>query len=123
MKTYYKLYLFYENELVGNYPTTIDNWETLYETYSKQVILNGYKANINYKLQIKVLKDFMEVIAKQKRNCEKIKASDYIMFLSCFFALLKYNEIDSSDYIFLKIKSTKATHNLNRKFNKKKVVA
>lgn len=95
------LILFYNNLLVGSYP--LSNLKT-YERYKFQgeyLILKSLKTNIPLKLQIKTYKHFCDEIYKRKQNKLGIFRADYEMFLSCLFALIKLNQLDEEDAIFM----------------------
>lgn len=93
--------LFYNNLLVGSYP--LSNLKT-YERYKFQgeyLILKSLKTNVPLKLQIKTYRHFCDEIYKRKQNKLGIFRADYEMFLSCVFALIKLNQLDEEDAIFM----------------------
>ena len=95
------LMLFYNNLLVGSYP--LSNLKT-YERYKFQgeyLILKSLKTNVPLKLQIKTYRHFCDEIYKRKQNKLGIFRADYEMFLSCVFALIKLNQLDEEDAIFM----------------------
>jgi len=104
MKYKYKFYAYYNNIRVGKYPVDKDNLDEMYDIMSKQLIMDGLQRGMNIKSQIKFYKSYCSKISKMVDDCYKVKASDFLMFLSCYTALIKFNEIPSTDYLFIKRK-------------------
>tara|TARA_R100000654_G_scaffold45515_1_gene71646 strand:- start:50 stop:382 length:333 start_codon:yes stop_codon:yes gene_type:complete len=95
------LILFYNDLLIGSYP--LSNLKT-YERYKFQgeyLILKSLKQNIPLKLQIKTYRSFCHEIYKRKQNKQGIHRSDYEMFLSSLFALIKMKQIDEDESIYI----------------------
>ena len=109
----YKLYLWHKNERMCKFNVEGDDPEKVYDCYSKKLIINGFKNNIDVKKQVLIMKKLMYELYQQKINCQKIRASDLLMYLSCFFAVRKLDEMDTDNFIFLKVK------NKNNKNSKK----
>ena len=108
MKVYKNnLVLFYKNLLIGSYP--LSNLKT-YERYKYQgeyLILESLKKNIPIKLQIQTYLLFCNQILRRKHDKLGIWRSDYEMFLSCIFALIKLKIIDEDDSILIVAKKKK----------------
>ncbi len=100
----YKLHLYYKNELIGKYNTRTDDWNDMYNEMTYAIIKQGFQSGHTIPQQIKKFKIYCEAIYKQKINCEKIRHSDFYMFLTCYFALVKYNIISTDNFIFIKKK-------------------
>jgi len=100
----YNFYCYYKDLRIGKYKCQGDNIEELYSRMSKPIIMDGFKNGKDWKLQVKVFQLYCDGIAKQVDRCEKVRASDFLMFLSCYIALVKYNKIPDTDYLFMKIK-------------------
>jgi len=100
----YKLYLYYKNELMGNYKVKGDDFDKCFNELSLILVKDGFKKNKTIHQQIQTYKNFCDTILKRKRDCYKIKSSDWWLFLSCYMALVKFNEISYNDFIFMKIK-------------------
>lgn len=103
----YKLHVYFKNELIGKYDTRSDDWNDLYNIMSYATIKEGFQSGNSIQQQIEKFKLFCEAIYKQKINCEKIRHSDFYMFLSCYLALVKYNIISPDNFIFIKKKKRK----------------
>ena len=63
------------------------------------------KKNMNLKDIIQISKNFLQRIHKLKNECYKVRASDYMICLSCVMALYKLNEYPLNDIILLKKKN------------------
>ncbi len=104
----YKLYLYNDNEdIIGKYTTKGDDMEKVYQTFGARIIRQGFKSGMSIPQQIITYQEYIKVINKQKENCEKIRASDLLMYLSCYCALYKFKTIEG-DHMFLKIKKKKS---------------
>ncbi len=106
--TKYYLHLDYNDLYIAKFKTTTDDFNSIYKEVSEHIIKDGFKSGFNIHKQINKYKSFCDEIYRQKQHCEKIRASDFIMFLSCYFALCKLNQIKDTDYMFLKIKKRKS---------------
>lgn len=94
------LLLFYKNLLIGSYP--LSNLKT-YERYKYQgeyLILDSLKT-MPLKLQMKTYEYFVEMIYLRKKDKKGIYRSDYEMFLSCIFALIKLKKLDEEESVFI----------------------
>lgn len=102
---YYRLYLINENyeKSICNFKCIGNSMEECYNEYGKQLVENGLRAGHSIQSQIKSFKLFMWAIHKRKDDCYKIRATDYLMYLSCYCALYKFNEMNDNHF-FLKIK-------------------
>ena len=101
------LILFYKDLLIGSYP--LSNLKT-YERYKYQgeyLILQSLKT-IPLKLQIKTYTAFCHEMYKRKIDKLGIYRSDYEMFLSCLFALIKLKQLDEEESIFIVDKRKKS---------------
>lgn len=107
MKTY-TMYIYYKDTYMCKFPTTTTDPYVVYEVMGKESVNEAFQKGINYKTQIKVFKKFCNLILKKKLNCYKIRASDYLLFLSSFLALLKYKQVNYNDILFLKNKNKKS---------------
>lgn len=102
--TKYYLHLDYEDLYIAKFKVKTSDMNLVYQEVSEHIIKDGFKRGFNIQQQISKYKTFCDTIYKQKRNCEKIRASDFLMFLSCYVALHKFNQIKDKDYMFLKLK-------------------
>lgn len=109
-KTNYNLYLFYNDTYICSNQTVGDDWEKVYNQMSLKVIKECMEIN-NFKHIITTCTAFCDKIEKQKRHCEKIKITDLMMFISCYFILYKFQKIDSCNFMFLKRKNKKRVYN------------
>jgi|TARA_R110001632_G_scaffold114922_1_gene226379 hypothetical protein len=101
--TKYNMYLFDEEKIIGKYKTRTDDMNLIFTEFGEKIVMDGFKQNINIKTQIDMYKTFIEEINKQKKHSQKIRCSDFYIYLSCFSALYKFNEAPD-DVIFIKCK-------------------
>ena len=101
----YLLYIFYEKDILCKFQCKGDDMDKLYEEYGKDLIVDGLKKNMNLKDIIQISKNFLKRIYKLKNECYKVRASDYMICLSCVMALYKLNEYPLNDIILLKKKN------------------
>ena len=111
-KNKYNLFMFYKDTYICSTYVKGDDWERVYNHMSNDVVNKGFKAKVNYKSIINTCNDFCDKIEKMKRHCEKIKVSDFMMFVSCYFILVKFNIIDHQDFLFIKNKKNKGVNKL-----------
>lgn len=98
------LYIYYKDERMALFKTNTTDLNEMYEYCSKELILDGFKKNMNIKHQIKFFKNFLDQIYQRKMNSYKIRHSDLLMFRDVAFALYKYNAYNVNDIIVLKNK-------------------
>lgn len=99
----YNLYLHHGENIMGKYKVRGDDMEKVYQSFGAKVIRQGFERGVSIPQQIAKYQSFMKAIQKQKDNCEKIRASDLYIYLSCYCALYKFHAIEE-DHMFLKIK-------------------
>ena len=102
----YRLYLYDNDIVIGKFKTRTDDMDLIYKEYGEEIILNGLRKKFSIEQQTNKYKSFIEAINKQKSNCEKIRASDLYMYLSCYSALYKFNQVND-DHMFFKKKKKK----------------
>ena len=102
----YKLNLIYNNTII-KFNVDTDDWNNIYNEFGKDLITKAFVQNVSIKNQINKYKCFCDVLVKKKFDCYKIRSSDYLIFLSCFMALVKFNVISPLDIIILKKKKKK----------------
>lgn len=108
MKVYKNnLVLFYKDLLIGSYPLTDLKTYERYKYQGEYLILKSLKENIKIKSQIKTYLLFCNQILRRKQDKLGIWRSDYEMFLSCIFALIKLKIIDEDDSILIISKKKK----------------
>ena len=108
MKVYKNnLVLFYKYLLIGSYPLTDLKTYERYKYQGEYLILKSLKENINIKSQIHTYLLFCNQILRRKKDKLGIWKSDYEMFLSCLFALIKLKIIDEDDSILIVGKKNK----------------
>ena len=112
MKVYNNnLVLFYKDLLIGSYPLTDLKTYERYKYQGEYLILKSLKENINIKSQIHTYLLFCNQVLRRKHDKLGIWKSDYEMFLSCLFALIKFKIIDEDDSILIIAKKKKGTLN------------
>ncbi len=105
--TYYYLHLDYKDRYIAKFKTNSTDMNLIYKKMSENIIKDGFNHGFTIQQQIKRYTTFCDSIYKMKDHCEKIRASDFILFFSCYCALCKFNCIKPNEYMFLKIKKRK----------------
>jgi len=103
----YNMYLDYGDLSIGKYKVRSTDMDKIYNQMAKPIILDGFKKGFNVKQQIYKYKLFLDKIHKLKKDCYKIKASDFILYLSCYMCLYKLDNTLLEPPIILKIKNTR----------------
>jgi len=103
------LSLFYKDLLIGSYPLTKKKDYHRYKYQGEYLILKTMNENKNMsiKKQIYTYTYFINSIYKRKKENLNIWRSDYELFLSCMFALIKLKILDEDDSIFIMPKKKK----------------
>ncbi len=117
MEKSYTMYIYYKDTYICKFYCLSTDPYAIYEIMGKEAVKQAFSKGIGYKNQIKTFTKFCDIIYKRKINCYKIRRSDYLVFCSCFLALLKYKCVNSTDILFLKNKIKKT----NLKISKKKI--
>lgn len=105
--TKYYLHLDYKDLYIAKFKTKSADFNLIYKEMSENIIKDGFKRGFTIQQQIDKYTTFCDGIHKMKERCEKIRASDFLMFFSCYFALCKFNKIKPYEYMFLKKKKRK----------------
>lgn len=100
----YRFYIFDNNNIICKYKVKTNNIEDIYKTHGKYLMENGMKLGYTLKSQIEKYEDYINAVNKRKDNCYKIRASDLLMYLSCYCCLNKLNMMDDNHF-FVKIKN------------------
>jgi len=95
------LNLFYKELLIGSYPLTDKKTYERYKYQGEYLILTSMRENIKIPFQIKTYILFCNSILRRKENKLNIWRSDYEMFLSCIFALIKLKILDEDDSVLI----------------------
>ena len=95
------LNLFYKDKLISSFALTNKKSFEDYKYQGEYLILQSLRENLNIKKQIRTYTYFCNSIYRRKINNQAIRRSDHEMFLSCFFALLKFKINDSEDYLIM----------------------
>lgn len=106
----YSLFLYEQDDCIGRYKVEINDMKQLSNTMSDFIIRDGFKKGYNISQQTKMYEEFCKIIHKKYINCEKIKASDFPMFLAVKMALYRFNQTSSEDFLFLKDKKPSLIH-------------
>ena len=101
------LNLFFKDLLIGSYPLSEKKTYERYKYQGEYLILKSMRENINIPFQIKTYLLFCNNILRRKKNKLNIWRSDYEMFLSCIFALMKLKILDDEDCVFIAPKKKK----------------
>tara|TARA_R100001086_G_scaffold248252_2_gene184683 strand:+ start:449 stop:808 length:360 start_codon:yes stop_codon:yes gene_type:complete len=91
---------------VGRYKLHIDRLDELSVSFSETLIRDGFSKGFNIPTQIIWFEKFCNVITKQVENCQKVKCSDFQMFLATKLALYRLKKTSANDFLFLKDKKT-----------------
>ena len=95
------LNLFYKDILIGSYPLSEKKTYERYKYQGEYLILKSMRENIKIPFQIKTYLMFCNNVLRRKKNKLNIWRSDYEMFLSCIFALMKLKILDDDDCVFI----------------------
>ena len=104
MKSKYKLFLWYKNELCVTCTSPTDKWDFFYQKLSEPLIKTGFKTH-NFQQIPLACRKYCCLIWEKKLNGDKISWEDKKLFIGSFFTLYKLNKINSDNFMFLKIKS------------------
>ena len=108
----YNMYLSHHDLTISKYKVKTNDLSLIYKQMAEHIIIDGFKKGFTIDKQICKYKSFMDEIHKLKRNCYKIKASDYLMYLTCYLCLYKLNNSLIDEPIILKIKKMKSFKSL-----------
>lgn len=114
MKKYYKLYIYHDDIFIAKFKVKTNNICILNKYYTEDIIRDGMIRGMNINQQTLCYNTFCDLIKKQTINCEKIKLTDFMMFMTCSLALHRFNKKDTNDFLFLKIKSNKHKHGCHK---------
>ena len=104
---YYWMYIYHKDQYLAKFKTKDDNLQRLSKYLSDQIIRSGMEKGYKISDQIKLHTHFADMIAKQRQNCQKVRASDLQMLLHSHMSLLRFGAISSDDFLFLKKKLSK----------------
>lgn len=112
--TKYNMYIFDGDVVIGKFKTTTDNMDLIFTEFGEKIVRDGFNQGFNVATQIDMYNVFINEIHKQKRHCQKIRHSDFYIYLSCVLALYKFNQ-ETCDFLFLKCKkkNKKKCNNIN----------
>tara|TARA_R110002020_G_scaffold311311_1_gene526961 strand:+ start:1125 stop:1463 length:339 start_codon:yes stop_codon:yes gene_type:complete len=103
--TTYTQYIFHNDILISKFKAKGDSLEDMFNIHCKPMLLNTMKRhNISLHKQIDTYEEYCNTIEKQKFNCYKIKASELLLYNTCYCSLVKFGKRDPQDCIFLKNK-------------------
>jgi len=100
----YDMFLDYEDLYICRFKVKSDDWLSIYKEVSENFIRDAFRKNVTIPKQIQMCRSFCDSIKKRKEDCYKVRASDYLMFMTCYLVLVKYKQIKDSDIIFLRRK-------------------
>ena len=103
-KSKYEMFIFYKDKRLCKFKIDTDDINEIYNSMGKKLIMDGLKNNISIDKQIETYKKGVETIHQRKEDCYKVRASDYLMVLSCVMSLIKFRQFDLEDVIILKNK-------------------
>lgn len=103
----YNVYFDYEDLYICKFKVRSDDWKVIYKEVSENFIRDAFKKQVSIPKQIEMCRSFCDKIKKRKQDCYKVRASDYLMFMTCYLVLVKYKQIKDSDIIFLRRKKSK----------------
>ena len=110
---YYWLYLYHNDIYLGKFKTIDDNLKKLSKHLSEDIIRSGMLKGYTINHQIILHNAFANMIAKQRKNCQKVRASDLRMLLSSHMSLYRFGNIPSTNFLFLKKKVIKSKNGVN----------
>ena len=106
-KKIYNLYIYHNDIFLAKFKTTTNDMSKLNKYLSEDLIRGGMEKGYTIPYQILVHYQFAEMIAKQRENCQKVRASDLMMLLHSQMALHRFGKKDTNDFLFLKKKVRK----------------
>ena len=97
------LNLFYKDLFIGSYALSEKRTYERYKYQGEHLLIDTMQQNgfLNLERQAFTYKHFIDCICERKRKKENIWRSDYELFLSSIFALIKLNILDEDDCIFI----------------------
>mgnify|MGYP003635752121 FL=1 len=95
------LTLFYKDELISSYPLSVKKTYEIYKCQGEYIILKSMKAGLKIKEQIYTYLYFCNQMIRLKNEGKSIRRTDSELFLSCIFALIKFNILDEDDCVFI----------------------
>tara|TARA_R110001599_G_scaffold348736_1_gene576263 strand:- start:401 stop:760 length:360 start_codon:yes stop_codon:yes gene_type:complete len=113
MKRIYNLYIYHDNIYIGKFKTTTNDMTKLNKYLSEDLIRGGMQKGFTIPYQILIHNEFAEMIRRQRINCEKVRASDLMMFLHSQMALHRFGQKSTDDFLFLKKKLCKNKNGSN----------
>tara|TARA_R110002074_G_C12424177_1_gene656181 strand:- start:886 stop:1203 length:318 start_codon:yes stop_codon:yes gene_type:complete len=103
-KSKYEMFIFYKDKRLCKFQVDTDDITKIYNYMAKKLVMDALINNISIDKQIKKYNSCIETIHQKKEDCYKIRASDYLMTLSCIMSLIKFNQFNIEDIIILKNK-------------------
>ena len=103
-KNIYNLYIYHNDVYLGKYKTVTNNLQKLSKDLSEDIIRDGMKRGFKINQQIQLHTHFADIIAKQRENCQKIRASDLRMLIHSQMSLYRFGSVPSTNFLFLKKK-------------------
>ena len=113
-KTIYNLYLYHKDTYLATFKTTTNDMTKLNKYLSETLIRGGMEKGYTIQDQILVHTEFAEMIYKQRKNCEKVRASDLMMLLHSQMALNRFGKKSTEDFLFLKKKVRQSKNGCNK---------
>mgnify|MGYP003665399307 FL=1 len=100
---YGSLNLFYKDLFIGSYALSEKRTYERYKYQGEHLLIDTMKQNgfLNLERQEFTYTHFIDYIYERKSKKETIWRTDYELFLSCVFALIKLNILDEDDCVFI----------------------
>lgn len=95
------LTLFYKDKLIASYPLSLKKTYEIYKYQGEYIILKSMKSGLKIKEQIYTYLNFCNQMIRLKNEGKSIRCTDSELFLSCIFALIKFNILDEDDCVFI----------------------
>ena len=103
-KSKYEMFIFYKDKRLCKFKINTDDINEIYNEMGKKLVMDALRNNISIDKQINKYNLCVETIHQRKEDCYKVRASDYLMTLSCIMSLIKFNQFNLEDVIILKNK-------------------
>ena len=103
-KSKYEMFIFYKDKRLCKFKVNTDDITIIYNEMGKKIVMDGLRNNISIDKQIETYKKGVETIHQKKEDCYKVRATDYLMVLSCVMSLIKFRQFDLDNVIILKNK-------------------
>jgi len=94
------LVLFWKDKLIAGFPLGQNNFE-VYKQQSQDLIIDSLRSNHSIPFQINCYRKLCEKTYRDKINGKKISGYNLQLFCACLLSLVRFNNIDEDDVVFI----------------------